>query len=53
MYRDFTFIDDIVKGIVSLLNKTPKKIKVRKTKILKSIQVKHLSKYIISETIKL
>ena len=36
MYRDFTFIDDIVKGIVSLLNKTPKKNKSKKNKNFKA-----------------
>ena len=33
MYRDFTFIDDIVDGIMNLYNKAPKKIKVNHLKI--------------------
>ena len=28
MYRDFTYVDDIVSGISKLLNKAPKKLKI-------------------------
>ena len=36
MYRDFTYIDDIVKGIINLYNKVPKKIKSKKNQNMKA-----------------
>ena len=32
MYRDFTYIDDIVSGIISLINKAPNKNQIGKFK---------------------
>ena len=36
MYRDFTFIDDIVKGIINLYKKPPKKTKLKSNRNMRA-----------------
>ena len=44
MYRDFTYISDIVKPITKLLNVIPKKKGIKK---LKTLKAQHHSNYLI------
>lgn len=50
MFRDFTYIDDIIEGIIRVMQHVPIGNKIGSLKTLPLILLQHLIKYIILET---